>query len=46
MVMCCLFVWILAQAAIAFVVPVGALVIPFYLFNATESSRCAGLENW
>ena len=36
MVMCCLFVWILAQAAIAFVVPVGALVIPFYLFDATR----------
>jgi len=36
MVMCCLFVWILAQAAIAFVVPIGALVIPFYLFNAVR----------
>ena len=36
MVMCCLFVWILAQAAIAFVVPIGALVISFYLFNAVR----------
>jgi len=36
MVVCCLFVWILAQAAIAFVVPVGAFVIPFYLFDATR----------
>jgi type IV secretory pathway VirB6-like protein len=36
MVMCCLFVWILAQAAIAFVVPIGAILIPFYLFDATR----------
>jgi hypothetical protein len=36
MVLCCLFVWILAQATIAFVVPVGTLVIPFYLFNAVR----------
>jgi type IV secretory pathway VirB6-like protein len=36
MVFCCLFVWILAQATIAFLVPVGAIIVPFYLFNATR----------
>jgi TrbL/VirB6 plasmid conjugal transfer protein len=36
MVMACLFVWMLAQAAIAFIVPIGAFVVPFYLFDATR----------
>ena len=36
MVMACLFVWMLAQAAIAFIVPIGAFVLPFYLFDATR----------
>ena len=36
MVMACLFVWMLAQAAIAFIVPIGAFVMPFYLFDATR----------
>jgi type IV secretory pathway VirB6-like protein len=36
MIFCCLFVWILAQATISFLIPVGAVIIPFYLFNATR----------
>src|ERR1700722_13966525 len=36
MVLACLFVWMLAQAAIAFIVPIGAFVLPFYLFDATR----------
>lgn len=36
MVFCCLFVWICATVVIAFLIPIGAVLIPFYLFDATR----------
>ena len=36
LIVCCLLIWMLAQSAIAFIVPLGALVLPLYLFDATR----------
>lgn len=33
---CCLLIWTLAQSTIAFIVPLGALILPLYLFDATR----------
>lgn len=36
-ILCCFFIWLLAMAAVDFLMPLGAFVIPFYLFDATRS---------